>query len=68
MTQPVIIAALILGAAIIIGAFVFSGRYISVAVTSGDRLGYVIVIDKFTGAKTICYAVGCQPLVEKDAK
>lgn len=60
--MKLIAAAVILGLCLIVAAFISGGRYEGVAVSRGDDNGYVIVIDRFTGAKAACVGQRCGPV------
>lgn len=56
--------AVILGCALVIAAAIASGRFTQVAVPNGSGVGFVVILDRFTGATRACFSSGCRDLGE----
>jgi hypothetical protein len=52
MERNILWASAMLSAALLVGGFFAGGRYTTTAVSSGDGYGWVLVVDRFTGATT----------------
>jgi hypothetical protein len=52
----------ILAAAVLLATFASSGLYSVVAVSQGDRPGYVTIVNRFTGSAWYCVTSECRSI------
>jgi hypothetical protein len=68
MERTILTASVLAAVTLLVSGFLIGGRYIAVALppNAGNEFtaGYVVVIDRFTGAKSIC-GTKCRTIVEE---